>query len=111
MNINEYLMSQRDLTDLDVINDYSFPCVPRVVCRDGFSISVQASHSAYCTPRTNVGPWSHVECGFPSDVAVEILSYAESLDEPRDTVYGYVPVELVDQLIANHGGMVTIVRD
>jgi hypothetical protein len=39
-------------------------------------------------------------------VAVEIMSYAESRGEPRDTVYGYVPVELVDQLIEAHGGMV-----
>ncbi len=105
MNLNEYLMSQRDENDPKVRDDYSFPLAKRIECEDGFSISVQASHSAYCSPRTNIGPWYQVECGFPSDVPTEIMNYAEQQEKPTETVYGYVPIELVEELIAAHGGM------
>lgn len=105
MNLNEYLMSQRDLNDPKVIDDYSFPLAKRIECSDGFSLSVQASHGAYCMPRTNIGPWYMVEVGFPSDVPTGIMNYAENPDSPTDTVYGYVPIELVEELIDAHGGM------
>ena len=105
MNLNEYLTSQRDETDPKVRDDYSFPLAKRIECEDGFSISVQANHGAYCSPRTNIGPWYEVECGFPSDVPAEIMHYAEQPENPTGTVYGYVPIELVEELIAAHGGM------
>ena len=105
MNLNEYLMSQRDENDPKVRDDYSFPLAKRIECEDGFSLSVQASHGAYCSPRTNLGPWDQVEVGFPSDVPTEIMNYAEQPENPTETVYGYVPIELVDALIAAHGGM------
>jgi len=105
MNLNDYLMSHRDLKNPKVRDDYDFPLVPRVVCADGFSISVQASHGAYCSPRTNIGHWYQVECGFPSDTPTEIMDYCENSDKPTKTVYGYVPIELVEDLIAAHGGM------
>jgi hypothetical protein len=78
---------------------------PRIVCKDGFSISVQASEFAYCTPRANVAHWTEVECGFPSDMEVSLLKYAESPDDPTGTVYGYVPVRLVEKIIKRHGGV------
>jgi len=105
MSINDYLMSQRDENDPKVRDDYSFPVVKRIQCTDGFSLSVQASHGAYCSPRTNLGPWDEVEVGFPSDVPTQIMQYAENPDAPTETVYGYVPIELVEELIAAHGGM------
>lgn len=105
MDLNEYLMSQRDENDPKVRDDYSFPLAKRIECEDGFSISVQASHGSYCSPRTNIGPWYQVECGFPSDIPTEIMHYAEQPEEPTETVYGYVPIELVEELIAAHGGM------
>jgi hypothetical protein len=105
MSVNDYLMSQRDLNDPKVGSDYTFPLAKRIECADGFSISVQASHGAYCSPRTNVGPWSQVECGYPSAIPHGIMEYAEDAERPLDTVYGYVPISLVDALIAEHGGM------
>lgn len=33
------------------------------------------------------------------------MAYAENPDEPCDTVYGYVPVEIVCQLVEKHGGI------
>ena len=105
MDLNEYLMSQRDENDPKVRDDYSFPLAKRIECEDGFSLSVQASHGAYCSPRTNIGPWEEVEVGFPSDVPTNIMRYCENSESPTQTVYGYVPIELVEELIAAHGGM------
>ena len=111
MDLNEYLMSFRDqdglgLPDPETGYRSSFPQAKRITCKDGFSISVQATHGAYCSPRENIGPWYEVECGFPSDVPHGIMSYAEDAERPTETVYGYVPIELVEKLIADHGGMV-----
>jgi hypothetical protein len=106
MDLNAYLMSQRDKNDPMVFNNITFPLAKRIVCKDGFSLSVQASHGAYCEPRQNMGPWHSVEVGYPSDVPVGIMSYAEDDNRPTGTVYGYVPIELVETLIAEHGGMV-----
>ena len=98
-DLNQYLMSQRDLKDEKVLRGYAFPLAKRIECLDGFSLSVQTSHGAYCTPRTNVGPWDEVEVGFPSAMPTGIMQYAEQPEKPTQTVYGYVPVELVEALI------------
>lgn len=105
MNLNDYLMSQRDENDPRIQGDILYPVVKRIECADGFSLSVQASHGAYCSPRTNLGPWSHVEVGYPSAIPTEIMSYCENPEAPTQTVYGYVPIGLVEALIVAHGGM------
>lgn len=107
MNINDYLMSQRDVTNEDVIEDNTYPLAKRIVCADGFTLSVQASFGAYCRPRRNIGPWYEVEIGFPSArPSDDVMQYVEDPKDPTGTVYGYVPVELVNALIEEHGGMV-----
>lgn len=76
------------------------------VCADGFSMSVQASSTSYCSPRVNVAVrYSSVEVGFPSEEEPLLLEYAEDPDNPTGTVYGYVPVITVTNVIAKHGGM------
>ena len=102
--INGYLIASRDMNDERVISDDSFPIAKRITCMDGFSLSVQANCGAYCEPRTNNGPWYTVEVGFPSAEPDLIMDYAETREAPTETVYGYVPVELVEQLIEMHGG-------
>jgi hypothetical protein len=77
----------------------------KITCADGFTISVQASEFAYCEPRDNFGPWSKVECGYPSATPEFILEFAENSEDPCDTVYPYTPVELVDKLLEAHGGI------
>ena len=77
----------------------------RIECKDGFSISVQANDSAYCTPRRNKAwPYSNVELGYPSKLDDLIEDYSEEPGTTR-TVYGYVPIEIVNQLIEKHGGI------
>lgn len=107
-SLNEYLMAFRDdegmgLPDAKGYRS-SFPLAPRIVCVDGFSLSVQASHGAYCQPRRNIGPWYEVEVGFPSAEPTPIMYRAEQPEKPTETVYGYTPIEEVEALIESHGG-------
>ena len=84
--------------------EYILP-IKRVKCLDGFSISVQANKYAYCSPRCNKGwPYSEVELGFPSELDPLISEYAEDPDDVK-TIYGYVPINIVCQLIDKHGGI------
>ena len=79
----------------------------KIVCADGFSMSVQASGTAYCTPRrTGAARYSEVEVGFPSSREDLLLEYAEDRDNPTETIYGYVPANIVSLIIAKHGGIV-----
>lgn len=77
---------------------------PKIVCRDGFSASIQASETHYCSPRAMTDFYHSMEIGFPSEVDNLILEYAEDVDNPTGTVYGYVPVEVIVALIEKHGG-------
>lgn len=117
----------------------------RIVCADGFSLSVQASWAHYCLDADgrrpsgidgdpadrNSGssmPYTAVEVGFPSERPEPWHctarqdgwdsnndhgpcdgweSYAERDNDPTDTVYGFVPVQMVRDLIASHGGEAT----
>ena len=80
---------------------------PRLYCNDGYSISVQASAFHYCSPRLNgLQDYKSVELGYPSAEDELINEYAEGMDY-TDTVYGYVPIEVVEKLIEKHGGIKT----
>lgn len=80
--------------------------IPRLVCADGFSMSVQASEFHYCDPRVSRFPeYRSVEVGFPSERQDELMEWAEDADKPTDTVYGWVPVEVINALIDKHGGL------
>ena len=81
---------------------------PLIYCQDGFSISVQANVCSYCFPRTNEGPWETVECGYPSDISEDLIPYAEDPENLTGTVYSKVPVEIVNNVINLHGGMLMI---
>jgi len=83
------------------------PLYKAVVCADGFSMSVQASTTAYSKPRTDSGPYTEVEIGFPNEEEPLLLSYAEEPEELTNTVYPYVPVERVSLVLAKHGGVVS----
>lgn len=80
---------------------------PRLVCNDGYSISVQASENHYCTPQISVFglDYDEVELGFPSEPDELINGYAEDPSDYTDTVYGWVPMEIVEKLIEKHGGI------
>ena len=98
--VNEYMKHNRATLD--------WPCVERLHCNDGFSMSVQAHDGAYCSPRVNstsTDYYFEVEVGFPSDREELLMEYVEDYDNPTNTVYGYVPVEVVQEVIEKHGGI------
>ena len=72
----------------------------------GFSVSIQASGTHYCTPRTNAGPWTHVELGYPNCYEETIMPWAEDPENPTNTVYGWVPAGVVSAMCVRHGGIV-----
>ena len=78
--------------------------MPPLVCRDGFNVSVQAGAKHYCEPRSDEGPYTHVELGFPSAPSDLLTEYAEDETAPTLTVYGYVPLGVVEALLESHGG-------
>lgn len=107
---------------------------PHITCADGFTVSIQASETHYCEPRItqyydgkhwqkeildrwgmrgsgefesedSFTPYESVEIGYPSVVEPDILDYAEDGDDPTNTVYACVPVEIVDKVLEKHGGI------
>ena len=87
------------------------PQNPVVVCKDGFEISIQASENHYCTPQSDTGPYTEVECGFPnrkplSQAMLDRFTGFDSDTDYTDSTYSYVPVEVVKLELALHGGIV-----
>ena len=79
-----------------------------VVCADGFEMSVQAHAGSYCLPRmTGASIYREVEVGFPNAREELLMEWCEDREKPTDTVYAYVPVQVVTNVIAKHGGMVS----
>lgn len=102
-SVNEFLKNNYKY---DVCGGKRCPDITkRMECMDGFSISVQASSGHYCQPRENEAwPYREVELGYPSEVDNSISDYAEDPDT-NETVFGYVPIDIVNQLVEKHGGI------
>ena len=88
------------------------PHNPVITCKDGFTMSVQAALANYCTPREDYPdtPYTHVECGYPSSkpLTKELREFAELFGDSdyTTTVYGWVPIEVVQAELDAHGGIV-----
>lgn len=106
MNTNEFLKATEDVAYVTKLKR-EFPRPrPHVICKDGYKISIQANTYTYCDPKENHADfYSEVELGFPNREDDLINDYAEDPDDPTGTVYGYVPVEVVDKLLEKHGGI------
>jgi hypothetical protein len=102
-----------------MLREYPAWLAPRIVCKNGYSLSVQVGRTLYCTPRQDRGPHEAVEVGFITDgTARDSLKvvppetwkqYAEDDWDDEWTkadVFAYVPVELVEALIESYGGRV-----
>lgn len=78
---------------------------------DGTELSVQTGRAAYCSPRDDAGPWTHVEVGAWADIE----AFAKWLDPDVDPslddsprhlrIYPYLPVEVLDAEIERRGGV------
>ena len=81
----------------------------RIICMDGFSMSVQASTTAYCSPRADSAKaYGAVEVAYPSqpEDLLEPHRDGDDGDDPTQAIYPYTPAAMVLQVIAKHGGMV-----
>ena len=81
---------------------------PYVICKDDFTFSAQASESHYSKPKGLADEYEEIEIGFPSYNDPIIAKYREDYgceETFSSAVYGYVPVGVVDKLIAVHGGI------
>lgn len=80
----------------------------QVTCMNGYRMSVQASGMHYCKPRRdNAYAYEEVECAFeePDNPGPAWDAIQEFRDGPDGWVYGYVPIQLVLDLIQENGGM------
>jgi len=86
--------------------DKDFCICPALQCADGFIMSVQASRMHYCQPREDMedGDYSHWEIGFPSHPEIHLRCYYRGGD-PTQSIYEYVPTQVVNDIIAKHGGI------
>lgn len=98
-----------------------FPHRQRIVCTDGFNMSVQAGDGLYSSPRKNGAfTYTSVEVGFPSEVEELLMPHAELINEynpetdewdipadPTKSVYPYTPASVILAVITKHGGMVS----
>jgi hypothetical protein len=110
MKINEFIQKYRKVKKLGSPAFRGFPGMtsshtPYVVCKDGFEMSVQAGQSLYSEPRDVADSYEEAEVGFPSTEETLLTSYAEDSESLCDTVYGYVPCSIIDQVIEKHGGI------
>ena len=114
MNIYVYaaLTNKVDKNDFDSLSDsykHEFFFVPRIYCKDGFNISIQAHHGNYCASENGVREfgldWQMVEWGFPSQEIDGKKYNAEDCDNTTETVGGYVDVDLLNGLLDEHGGI------
>ena len=71
-------------------------------------MSVQASKYNYCEPRIdNASEYTAVEVGFPSDYEPMLVPWVEDPDDYTGTVYAWVPVQVIVDVCAKHGGVVS----
>ena len=114
MTINQFIKKYRSVKEYSINPDGVMKVSrnPKLVCKDGFTMSVQAGESLYSSPRDVADKYEQAEVGFPSSPEPLIVKYAEDWevdgdDDQRlcDTVYPYVPVELIDEVIHKHGGI------
>lgn len=77
----------------------------RIICKDGFEFSVQASANHYCTPRTDdARAYTQFEVGYPSQYEESLAPYAET-PGTTETVFPWVPLAVIVYLVNKHGGI------
>lgn len=99
MTVREFLRSTYEVVHMGKI-DYQV-VRPRVFCKDGFEISIQAGSTDYSKPKSNLksGNYKEVELGYPNMPDEFIEKYRSG------NIFPYVPIKVVEALIEKHGGI------
>jgi hypothetical protein len=79
----------------------------RFVCGNGLSFSLRAGKYLFSKPQSETGPWESVEVAYTSRPVPELFPYEQRPPQrnSRESVYQYVPVEVVDDIIEKNGGI------
>ena len=99
--VNLHFHKHRNLHDIG-------KCVPHMILKSGFVISVQASEAHYCTPRSNEGPYLAVEMMFlkSTKIPAVLKPYLASKDEwGVGALFLNVPTAFVNSWIEINGGL------
>jgi hypothetical protein len=78
---------------------------PKIVCNDGFHMSVQGGGGIYSSPRKASDYYIEMEIGYSSEREELIMEFAETPENPTGTVYGYVPIDIIKAVIEKHNGI------
>lgn len=80
---------------------------PRLILANGVCLSIQASEYHYCLPRETLpySQYNEFEVGFPSEEIEALMPYCDDSSRPSESVYPYVPLEVLDAYIASVGGV------
>ena len=78
-----------------------------ILCNDGETASIQASCANYSTPKKcGVDIYDNIEAGFPSVYPPQSwMKYCEDSTDPLNTVYPFMPAQLVWEFVQEHGGL------
>ena len=76
-----------------------------VICRDGFKFSLQAGPSHYSEPKAIADYYSAFEIGYPSAEESLWEQWIEPGNDPTESVYGWVPQDVINAVIKKHGGI------
>ena len=106
MKINEYIKAFYEKND-------DIRSLPWIICKDGFRMSVQVGRGMNSIPKHIISDeeWENgkrnvcVECGVLNAEEEALKPYAEDPENLLETIYAYVPANLVDVIIKIHGGM------
>lgn len=97
----------------DWMNEGKFGTYPtntkRLLLADGNSLSVQAPEYHYCSPRETMSDYSYYdsfEIGFPSKHYDSLEPFKDGPEDQTESVFGWVPVEVLEKLITEAGGVV-----
>jgi hypothetical protein len=85
--------------------------VPRIVCKDGWAISLQVHHGNYCSTENGYRKFGYsfdrVEWGFPTSHEPALMDSADGLGEDEDTTgtVGSIEVDKIQAILDTHGGI------
>ncbi len=108
-------LTERDSGEMDVVNEWlriqqqkegDTVVEAPLVCRDNFQMMVQAGRGRYCTPREDDAfPYSEMEVGWPTYIEASLRPYGEPCAAGAPYLFGYVPVEVILNIVKRHGGI------
>lgn len=100
-------LGYEDIDTISVAYHDNFFLIPKIYCNDGFNVSIQVHNGAYCASENGYREfgldWREVEWGYPSQPLTDKKYNPE--DPDGTSVGGYVPIEVMEELIEQHGGI------